>query len=464
MDKYLDLREYLRVIIKYRIFIGAVFVVSVVAATVFSLLQTPIYTASALVAITRPTYELRFDPRFSTLPPQLQNVMSIQAIKTLVRSTELKRKVIEENDLTSPGGEPQLMEDLDKMVKVSAVGGGNLYAIEAKAEEPKKAAQIANSWAKLFAQHMNGLFGTSGPQGFIEKQLEDADKELKRAEAAYIEFQETNQIALLKKKIEAKTSALASYLNTHESGRSTVLSQEIAAKTNALSTYLAARNNIRLVRQDAENLKNQLKLGGETSNETVNSLPTLLLEIGSLNSSPKLPIQLQIPMNEKTLGASTTSQQIQALDGLITTLKAKEQIASAEIERISSELIKLKGLDFLSTPSPEGDPVATQISKTYSEILSLQGELARQQVQADRLNLARSTAKATYQTLSNKLDEAKITAATSGPVRVISQAIEPRWPTSPKKRTNVAVGALLGLFVGIAGSFIWEYVLKPNSK
>ena len=43
-------------------------------------------------------------------------------------------------------------------------------------------------------------------------------------------------------------------------------------------------------------------------------------------------------------------------------------------------------------------------------------------------------------------------------IRVIEKAIPPRTIFKPKKKVNVALGFLFGLFLGVGAAFVMEYV------
>ncbi len=64
----------------------------------------------------------------------------------------------------------------------------------------------------------------------------------------------------------------------------------------------------------------------------------------------------------------------------------------------------------------------------------------------------------TYIMMTKKLEETKIQeAGQRRDVRVVDEAIEPLFPTKPKKKLNLALGLVLGLGLGVGITFLREY-------
>ena len=75
-----------------------------------------------------------------------------------------------------------------------------------------------------------------------------------------------------------------------------------------------------------------------------------------------------------------------------------------------------------------------------------------------RLERRRMVDEQTYIMMIKKLEETKIQeAGQRKSVRVVDEAIEPLFPTKPKKKLNLALGFVLGLGLGIGITFLREY-------
>jgi hypothetical protein len=80
---------------------------------------------------------------------------------------------------------------------------------------------------------------------------------------------------------------------------------------------------------------------------------------------------------------------------------------------------------------------------------------------ADRLVLLQEEAQSNrgiYQDLYSKLEEASVTAGIKASnITLVDPARIPAQPSYPKKKATIAFGALIGLVVGFAAAFLWDY-------
>lgn len=399
MEEEIDLREYIEVLIRHWKWIAALAILAAATALVVSFLLPPTYEASALVVITKPRYVMRFDERFETVNDVQQ---PYKAYPALAVSDDLLLQTMAALNPPLPEEDQDLTSFRDKLAAVSG-SDPSVVELRAKHQDAAMAAYIANTWAGVFIGRVNELYNVSAQDArFFEDQLADADTVLTKAEQALIEFQSRNQ--------------------------TNVLNAQVSAHRQQLSNYLASKNTIKLVIQDAIDLKERLRLReGEAPASLADDLASLYLEIDALSSKGAIPLQLQVSP-ASSLSNRTADEQIAFLDGLATSLQEKLSALDAEIAQLEPE------------------------------ILRLQGEIQASNTEADRLTRARDVARDTYTTLARKVDEARITAQDeSGEVRLASYAAVPTKPVSPRKKLNTAVAGALGLFVGVFGAFAVEY-------
>ncbi|RME34803.1 MAG: hypothetical protein D6793_08150 [Thermoflexia bacterium] len=193
--------------------------------------------------------------------------------------------------------------------------------------------------------------------------------------------------------------------------------------------YLADQRQITYIVQDIQGLREQLSRQPADRPATLaDQLTALFLQIKAFNAQASAPIQLQVD-SAATLSEKSLPEQIAFLDDLVRVLEAK----SAEIEGRLAEL----------------EP----------QILALQEELQEIRTEEDRLTRSRDVAQETYMTLARKVEEARIAAedASTGEVRLASQAAVPEKPTSPRKLLNTAVAGVLGLMLAVFGAFVTEW-------
>jgi capsular polysaccharide biosynthesis protein/chaperonin cofactor prefoldin len=405
MEEEIDLRKYLKALTKRWKWIVVLGVVAAVTAAIvsFFVLQ-PIYGATALVLITRPRYQLRFDPRLETLS---DIETTPKAYPSLAKSDDLLLRVLNTIDPPLPENE-QSLQKLRRNVNARTGADPSLLQLKVTSSNPERAAHIANTWADQYVEYVNELYGRRSEDVlFFTEQLDTARATLEEIEDALIDHEAHSQQAIIETRLTAKTVALSDYLNAqHE-----------------LSNVI---ENARVLRQqlDEHPASAPASLG--------NDLTALLLEIQGLSRNTELPLQLQIA-GGGSLSNRTVKEQADALSDLITAL----EIRLAEI----------------------GEQEVT----LTAEIPPLQEALQQATTEKERLTREWEVADGTFTTLANKVEEARISAQDeTGEVRLASQASEPTRPVSPNKLMNIAAAAFLGVFLGILAALFIEYWQSPR--
>ena len=92
MEEEIDLRAYIEVLLHHWKWIAGLALILAIIAFVITSLQPAIYQASAVVIVTRPRYQIQFDPRF----PTSQNwTPAYNAFPTLATSDDILQDVVE---------------------------------------------------------------------------------------------------------------------------------------------------------------------------------------------------------------------------------------------------------------------------------------------------------------------------------------------------------------------------------
>lgn len=399
VEEEIDLREYVEVLIRNWKWIAGITLAAAVAALVISFLLPPTYEATALVVVTKPRYVMQFDPRFE---PMSDVQPPYKAYPELAVSDSLLEDLL--TSLNPPPDEIETAQDLREILEASSGADPSLIRLTVRHRDPEEAARIVNTWADLFVERANELYGgySEAQLQFFEEQLKRAEAELKAAEEALISFQAQNRAAILQNQLDSYQQAQAD--------------------------YLADQRAIAYITQDIKGLKEQLT--GEPIDQPMSladQLTSLFLQIKAFNAQTATPIQLQVD-SAAALSEKSLSEQIAFLDDLVNTLEEK----SAEIDERLAEL----------------EP----------QILTLQEQLEEARAEEDRLVRARDVAKETYMALARKVEEARIAAEdNTGGVQLASRAAVPQKPASPRKLLNTAVAGALGLMLGVFGAFVKEW-------
>lgn len=400
MDNEIDLRQYLEVVIRrWKLIVGLSLIAAVTAAVISFFVLQPTYEATAMVLITEPRYQLRFDPRLETLSDIETNS---KVYPSLALSDDLLRKVLEVLDPPLPKVQGTLSA-LRGRISARAGADPSLLQLKARSEHPEQAAQIANTWAEEYVGYVNELYGRrSEDEEFFTEQLDAAENALEAAEQALIDYEARNQQAIL----EAR----------------------LGAKQEALNDYLTAQHELTLVIQDAQVLRQQLDRQPASAPASLgDDLVALLLELQALSRDAELPLQLQV-----TGGGSLSNKTVEEQTNLLVDLIAALRDRVTEIE--------------------------AQVETLTADILPLQEALQRAVTEKERLTRAQSVARSTFTTLANKVEEARIAAQDeTGEVQLASRASVPANPAGPRKLMNTIVAGFLGLMAGIFGAFFIEY-------
>jgi succinoglycan biosynthesis transport protein ExoP len=400
MEDYLDLRHYLRVLLRWWWLIVGCALLAAVSAFAVSHLISPTYEATAVVIITQPRYELTFDPRFETV----ENAPAYNAFPKLATSDDVLQETV---DAYTPSDEAQIehwtAHTLAKIVKASSEGDPSLVFLTVSSRSPEDAAGIANAWAQVFAERGDAIYNTTEEEvAFFVEQVARAEDELQTAETALIDFQARNQAGSLRAQLDSLRQAQ--------------------------TDYLADKRKVAYLVQDIQSLRSQLAQQPSDQPATLaDNLTTLYLQIKAFNAEAGTPIQLQVN-DAGTLSSKSQAEQIAFLDHLTETLASK----STEIDA------KLADLE--------------------PQLLDLQRQLQEIDTEGEQLNRTYNLANDTYTTLSRKLEEARISVQEQkGMLQIGSRAAVPEEPTGPRKLMNTALAGTVGVMLSTGGVFAWEW-------
>ena len=110
------------------------------------------------------------------------------------------------------------------------------------------------------------------------------------------------------------------------------------------------------------------------------------------------------------------------------------------------------------------------IKNLNEEVSGLKRQLAEQELIQTRLIRNTDTARSTFDILSKKGEETKISSAIkAATIQVSVPATPPEFPIGPKRRQNVMIAGVVGLLASIMLAFFIEFLgknkpalMKPN--
>jgi succinoglycan biosynthesis transport protein ExoP len=205
MEDEIDLRQYVVVLLKYWYWIVGLAVIAAVVVFAAGSTSPPVYQTTTLVTATQSRYELQFDPRFQNVQDSAVQSLLTEQYRTypaLAVSDDVFKQLAEETGWT--------MKDLKEKLDVPTQSTANLLALQVTGENPEEVANVANTWAKLFVEKANTLYGSQGELEQFSRQKEVVAAVLTEADLTLTAFRQEN-FDLLQQRAASKNSLLTSY-------------------------------------------------------------------------------------------------------------------------------------------------------------------------------------------------------------------------------------------------------------
>ena len=337
--------------------------------------------------------------------------------------------------------------NFDKIAKqirgsISAIAVKNTNIIEISSENinPQLASEIANTTASVFVEESRFTNRSRATEAkkFIEEQLFEKEKELKKGEEEKLQYKQQENILYLDEETKINIEQLANFQ-----------AQEVEVDTQI------AENRAKLIE-----VHKQLEKQAETyiSSETITANPVVRQLQSELVS---LEIQLSTLLEKYSKG----SPQVMEVEIRIRETKNKisEKVAEIVGSKVSTRnpniLTQIYQIVTLETNTISLDTKREAISKTIKEYENRLEKLPDKELRLARLERSIRVSENIYLLLLEKYQEARINEVMElGDIRVIDQALIPEAPIKPNKKLNLAIGGILGLMLGVMLVFFLEYM------
>jgi uncharacterized protein involved in exopolysaccharide biosynthesis len=511
----INLMEYLQVIKKRKWLIVIGTLVCMVAAEIVSLLMPKVYEAKSYLMVTAPKYNVEFaskeGSRIST--PIFQNI-SAETYSRIILNEHTARAVLTKLGLDNPS-QQHAANRLLGQIKVEYPRNTNLILLKVQDTSKERAAKIANDWAAAFIERNEEVISkeTGNTYNFIVDQLEKAKVSLKTSEEELETFQKINNIELLKEQLSSRIKQIVQYESKFddavrseliEKARYTELINQILGdmklKIGELETNLE-KQKIALEKTNQELEKEDKYISvdkGLIGKEEINPLYTNLnlrradaiislsvLEKGRdelLRAKQELDREIQQMQKDLTAPKGEESHlkkspaMTKSSSNVI--LKRGEQTkAAGDQETIKQKPIGYTNVTYkelkdalmksevnIQAYGAEISQLRENIKHLNEEVSGLRKESAEQELTQARLTRSVDTAKSTFEILSKKGEETKISSAIrSTTIQLSVPATPPELPIGPKRKQNVMVAGVVGLFATIIIAFFLEF-LEKNKK
>ncbi|MCL0086613.1 Wzz/FepE/Etk N-terminal domain-containing protein [Thermodesulfovibrionales bacterium] len=234
VEDEINLRDYIKVILKRKKLILTVFLVAVITTTVVSLLLPRVYEATTSIMIMPSRLPTALSPTQISLDvldvegeramvPGRQVIprpaIAIPTHGVLLKSNTVLERIIDRLKLTDQAGKRLTPGDLKEQLNVEEIRDTNILRLEVERSNPRIAKEIANAWAEEYLKYSHELISgeVEGMGDFIVSQFEIARENLIQSEKAVKDFDIKEGISLMRIKLREKQSELDSnYANVHK--------------------------------------------------------------------------------------------------------------------------------------------------------------------------------------------------------------------------------------------------------
>jgi exopolysaccharide transport family protein len=466
-EEEIDIREYLRVIIKRKWMIFAVFAITVFTVTLHAFTAIPIYKTSTRLIIDKENPNV----------VSIQEVMAVDASGTdyyqtqykIIESRAVARSVIQRLDLKNspeffpePGegmisqlitsikdrllawkvsvlsllekdndtsadeaadNDGQLISNFLDRMEVAPIRNSRLVDIAFEAKDPVLAARIANTIADTYIDQNleTRLNAVKDAIGWLNERIEEERLKVDEAERKLLQYKEKHNIITdFTSDVEKVTAEKLSQLNN----------QVVDAETRRVEAETRYRQALALSRKP----------------DMLDSIPEVLNN-ELIKQVKSMEIDLYKKMSELSKKYGQRHPQIVAVQSELETLHKRK---AHEVNRV----IKSLKNEFLVASAKEKS-LKEALDRQKKETLSLN----QKAIQYSVLSREAESAKHMYSLLINRFKETSMTEdMKTGNIRIIDHAEVPKFAFKPKKKRNILLAMIVGLMMGTGLAFLLEYL------
>ncbi len=431
------LRDYLRVLRKYRMTIVLFVLTTVLTVAIVSLRKPKIYEAMVRVAIDResptalikestvPTDPWSFQDYLRTQLRVLESdTLALQTINGLRLDREPEFRLdqgeavqatgaLPQEKLLDPADESRLIGQFQGNLRVAALPNSWLIEIRYYSRDPQLAARVANAHANNFIEHnfRTRYEATMKASEWLSDQLRELRSKVEASESQLVDFERRYNLVSIDERQNVLTQRLSD-LN-HE------LSEAEADRAQKESVYRqAASGKDPSLFQDSMTEKLQYRLS----------------ELQGQHAEARTQFGPQHPRMQRL------EEQIKEVDGL---LARQQQIILGRLQEDYQSALKREKL------------VRDLVEKQKADV----NELKQRLIEYNVIKREVTSNKQLYDGLQQQLNEAGISAGLrSSNIRVVDPARVPMFPYSPNVFFNVLLSIILSVPVGVALAFFREYL------
>jgi len=412
-----NLRDYLRIMLKHVWVIIVFFVVVVVAVAVHTFRQPEIYRATARINIRREIPELSQLQSLWNFYSTQQEYMETQY--KIIASKKVARKAYERLRLGDPEKEEGAVTSFQKGIVVEPVKDTFLVDVSYEGTDPDKAARYVNTIVDVYirAHNLEKAAQSIEAENSIKKEMPKIKEKLSKAEQALQDFQEKNNLL----SFEESKARLNRNLDAIE--------EEILRLEKEYIDYDIRKKRIENANGDNRLLSLEFVQGSSIIND--------------------LKIQVS-RLQEKHIEMKARWKKWPELDTLRQKIEEKKEELQREIDIITNGILT------------RFEDVKKKLEKRMEEkadVTSALNELERKKFTWDRLQNEVEQQRKIYEDYNARMNEISVASGVSmSEITRLDPAEPPKSPVKPKKALNLTMAAVVGLLGGIGMAFFFEYI------
>lgn len=338
-----------------------------------------------------------------------------------------------------------IVEELRNRITITPIRDTDMIEIKVGAASPEEAAYITNTLVQSYSERnrLNSQEEVRQVKNFLEEQLQNIERQLARSEDELKTFKETQKVVALPNETQELIRKLAEFEGLYN---------------EALTEFNSNQQRLQYIDRQLEANKQNFDLDNVSVTPYFEGLKK---QIGELQG--KRALYLANLINQGVYREDDS--QLRKFDDQIDLLN----------KQLREEILKFTKLDVLDPVSFGSNLVGRKVEieanlqalqpklealrsiiRQYSRELE---SLPEKSLQLARLERAAMVDEKIYLMMQEKYEESRITEVGQlGQVRIIDTARAPKEPIKPRKKLYLVVGALIGLGLGLALTFLFEYV------
>jgi len=433
----------------------AVVVITVAITVGYVMVATPIYESSVTIKVEPSSKSSSIEDIFSSgsmgsardISTEIELITSRSNLEKVAKNLNLIDIFINsKNEKMNNASEQVKMNSvarkLSGMISVAPVKNTKIVKITVENSVPEIATKIANELAVIYNEQLADMSrkDLDAKKEFLEKQLPVARADLDEAISAIRVFKEDSNVFELSQEAKYVLEALSDYDKRISESRLEIQQKQLAIST--LKEKLE-KTNAKLVQSEVISLNPLVS-------ELRSKLTNLNIELASMekmypSSDPRIiQKKQQIEETQKELSQQVTN--------IVT---SQQKVDNPIYSSLLSDLVNNEVTLQLSQSFLEA---LTEARKAYDKRLANLPTIEQKLLELNRdLEIKQEI----YTLIFKNLEEVKIAqAAVVGSSYIVDTAMIPLNPVKPNKKLTVAIGGVLGVFLGILLVFAIEFFDK----